>query len=353
MPTPLIYIRGNMKVLLTGGGGFMGHHALLYLLKNTDWEFVLTDSFNHVGISARLRAVFDEIPNERKRVKIITHDLTTPIDKVTASEFGKINVIINTASLANVDESIKEPPSFIRNNINLAINMFEYAKNLDSLNTFIQISTDEVFGDANNGFDHNEWSPLLPSNPYSASKVGQEAIAQAYWRTFDVPVIVTNTTNMFGERQDQKAFIPKVINYLINDKIVPVHARYFEDKFKASSRFYLYVQNQVDAIKFLVEKFNTIPHKYSDGLDKIEKFNVAGDIEIGNDQIVYKVANILDIKKEGLFEYVDPTIHRPGLDLRYSLDGSKLKNVGWKQPFSFDQALEKTVLWTKDNPVWL
>jgi dTDP-glucose 4,6-dehydratase len=342
-----------MKVLLTGGGGFMGHHALLYLLKNTDWEFVLTDSFNHVGISARLRAVFDEIPNERKRVKIITHDLTTPIDKVTASEFGKIDVIINTASLANVDESIKEPPSFIKNNINLSINMFEYARNLDSLKTFIQVSTDEVFGDANNGLNHHEWSPLTPSNPYSASKVGQEAIAQAYWRTFNVPIVITNTTNMFGERQDQKAFIPKVINHLMNDKVIPVHGKYFDGKFKASSRFYLYTQNQVDAIKFLIEKFINTSHRYSDGLYRIEKFNVAGDIEVYNDEIVLKVANILDIKKEGLFEYVDPTIHRPGLDLRYSLDGSKLKNAGWKQPFSFDQALEKTVLWTKDNPVWL
>ena len=342
-----------MKVLLTGGGGFMGHHALLYLLKNTDWEFVLTDSFNHVGISARLRAVFEEIPNERKRVKIITHDLTTPIDRVTSSEFGKIDIIINTASLANVDESIKDPASFIQNNINLSINMFEYARNLDSLKTFIQVSTDEVFGDANGGHDHTEWSPLTPSNPYSASKVGQEAIAQAYWRTFDVPVIITNTTNMFGERQDQKAFIPKAINYLINDKVVPVHGKYSEGKFKTSSRFYLYTQNQVDAIKFLVERFTSIPHKYSDGLSRIEKFNVAGDIEIYNDEIVAKIANILNITKNGLVEYVDPSIDRPGLDLRYSLDGSKLIDAGWKQPFSFDQALEKTVRWTKNNPIWL
>ena len=109
----------------------------------------------------------------------------------------------------------------------------------------------------------------------------------------------------------------------------------------------------MDAIKFLVEKFTNTPHRYSDGLDKIEKFNVAGDIEIYNDEIVSKVAQILDIKKDNLFEYVDPSTHRPGLDLRYSLNGTKLKNAGWTQPFSFDQALEKTVLWTKNNPIWL
>jgi dTDP-glucose 4,6-dehydratase len=337
-----------MKVLLTGGGGFMGHHALLYLLKNTDWEFVVTDSFNHVGMSARLRAVFNELPSERTRVKIVTHDLATPIDKITRSEFGNINYIINTASLANVDDSIKEPVPFIQNNVNLAINMFEYARNLDTLETFIQVSTDEVFGD---GLNHLEWDSLIPSNPYSASKASQEAIAQAYWRTYNIPIILTNTTNMFGERQDSKAFIPKATEYIINNKIVPIHSKIVNGERKVSSRYYLYTQNQVDAIKFLIEKFSIIKHKFSDGLDKIEKFNVAGDIEMYNDDIVYKIANILG--KTSSIEYVDPTNHRPGLDLKYGLDGNKLKSYGWNQPFSFDQSLEKTVLWNMNNQIWL
>ena len=337
-----------MKVLLTGGGGFMGHHALLYLLKNTDWEFVVTDSFNHVGMSARLRAVFEELPIERSRVKIVTHDLSTPIDKITRSEFGNINYIINTASLANVDDSIKEPVPFIQNNINLAINMFEYARNLDTLQTFIQVSTDEVFGD---GTNHLEWDSSIPSNPYSASKASQESIAQAYWRTYDVPMIITNTTNMFGERQDSKAFIPMATKYILNNKTVPIHSKLINGERKISSRYYLYTQNQVDAIKFLIERFSIIKHKFSDGLDKIEKFNVAGDIEMHNDDIVYKIADI--VGKEPLVKYVDPTDHRPGLDLKYGLDGSKLKSYGWNQPFSFDQSLEKTVKWSIDNQIWL
>jgi dTDP-glucose 4,6-dehydratase len=337
-----------MRVLLTGGGGFMGHHALLYLLKNTDWEFVITDSFNHVGMSARLRSVFDEVPSERNRVKIITHDLATPIDRITRSEFGKIDSIINTASLANVDDSIKEPVPFMQNNINIAINMFEYARGLDSLETFIQISTDEVFGD---GTNHLEWNPLTPSNPYSASKASQEAIAQAYWRTYDIPMIITNTTNMFGERQDKKAFIPKAIGHVLNNKIIPIHSKVVNGERKVSSRYYLYTQNQVDAIKFLIEKFSGIKHKFSDGLDKVQKFNVAGDIEMYNDDIAYKIGSI--IGKTPSIEYVDPTDHRPGLDLKYGLDGSKLKSYGWNQPFSFDQSLEKTVSWSINNQIWL
>jgi len=337
-----------MKVLLTGGGGFMGHHTLLYLLKNTDWEFVLTDSFNHVGISARLRAVFNEVPEHRNRVKIITHDLATPIDKITRSEFGDINIIINTASLANVDDSIKEPIPFVQNNINLALNMFEYAKTLDNLKTFIQVSTDEVFGD---GTNHSEWDSLVPSNPYSASKASQEAIAQAYWRTYDLPIIITNTTNMFGERQDSKAFIPRAIEYINNDKVLPIHSKIINNEVKISSRYYLYTQNQVDAIKFLIERFNNLPHRFSDGLNKIEKFNVAGDIEMYNDQVAFEIGKI--IGKPVNIKYIDPTEHRPGLDLKYGLNGNKLQSLGWLQPFSFNEALEKTVKWSLSNPMWL
>lgn len=201
-----------MNVLLTGGGGFMGHHLLLYLLKNTDWQFVLTDSFNHVGMSSRLRAVFDQIPEHRHRVKIITHDLTAPIDKITKKEFGQIDIIINTASLANVDDSIEAPAPFIQNNVNLIINMLEYARTLDNLKTFIHISTDEVYGDAT---DHLEWDPHIPSNPYSASKASQEAIVNAYWRTYNLPLIITNTTNMLAKDKIQRLLFQKQLEILL------------------------------------------------------------------------------------------------------------------------------------------
>lgn len=337
-----------MKVLLTGGGGFMGHHILSYFLKNTDYEFILTDSFNHVGISARLRAVFDEIPEHRKRVKIITHDLSTPIDKITRSEIGNIDIIINTASLANVDDSIYDPKPFIQNNINIALNMFEYARNIDTLKTFIHISTDEVYGDATN---HLEWDPQVPSNPYSASKASQEAIAQAYWRTYDLPIIITNTTNMFGERQDSKAFIPKAIGCILNDTVLPIHSKIIDGKKMVSSRYYLYTQNQADAIKFLIEKFYNSPHRFSDSLNRIMKFNVAGDIDMNNDDVAFEIGKILN--KKPILHYVNPTDHRPGLDLKYGLNGDKLKSLGWKQPFTFNKSLEKTVLWAKDNKIWL
>lgn len=337
-----------MRVLLTGGGGFLGHHALLYLLKTTDWDFVVTDSFRHVGISARIRQVFNELPNEIGRVKVISHDLSVPIDNITKKEFGKIDTIINIASLSHVDDSIQNPVPFVQNNINLILNILEYAKNLDSLSTLIHVSTDEVFGDSSG---HLEWDPIIPSNPYSASKASQEAIVQSYWRTYDLPCIITNATNMFGERQDNKSFIPKAIGYILNNKTIPIHSKVIDGKRQVSSRYYIYTQNQVDAIKFIIEKFAQSPHKFSDNLNRILKFNVAGDIELYNDLVAQKIANILN--KEVFLEYVDPTDHRPGLDIKYGLNGDKLRLLGWKQPFSFEDSLEKTVLWSKNNTDWL
>lgn len=339
-----------MKVLLTGGGGFMGHHAISYLLNNTDWEIVVTDSFRHGGISSRIRDILNTIDN--KRLKIIAHDLSTPIDNITAKQFGDINVIINAASLANVDDSIKDPVPFIQNNINIGINVFEYARKLDNLKTIIHVSTDEVFGDVKAGSQHFEFDQISPSNPYSASKVGQEAIAQAYWRTYELPVVITNATNMFGERQSGKAFIPKAISGVINNKIILIHSKTINGELKTSSRFYLYVNNQVDAIKFLVEKFSNEGHRFSDGLDNIHRFNVSGDQEFYNDQIVKSIADLLNINNIKL-EYVSPESARPGLDLRYSLNHDKIKSIGWQQPFSFDTALEKTVSWYYNNQNWL
>jgi dTDP-glucose 4,6-dehydratase len=287
-----------MKVLITGAGGFVGHHALTHLLNTTDWEFVATDSFNHLGLSARLRTVFEEVPEATKRVKVVTHDLSTPIDKFTASEFGKIDTIINYASNANVDESVKNPVPFVQNNINLALTMFEYARNLDSLNCFIQISTDEVYGAAKKNEKHSEWQPLMPSNPYSASKMGQEAIANAYWRTYNVPVIITNSMNIFGQRQQERAFVPKTIGYLLQNKTMPIHASLINKKWIMGSRHYLHARSQADAVKFLIEKFKGSNYKYADGIEKLERFNIIGETEIHNDDLVYLIANILKIKIE-------------------------------------------------------
>ena len=344
-----------MRVLLTGAGGFVGHHTLAHLLKTTDWEFVATDSFRHFGTSARIRAVFEELPSERSRVKVITHDLSTPIDPVTATEIGEIDVVINMASDSHVDRSISDPRPFVENNVALVLTMLEYARTLSSLKVFIQIGTDEVYGPAPMGINHPEWSPQIPSNPYSASKSAQEALAISYWRTFNLPLLLTNTMNIIGERQDVEKFVPLILRHLGNSKPVPVHAIHSNDGWQAGSRFYLHARNQADALRFLISKYISIPHKYTDGLEKPERFNVRGEQEISNDEMVLLIAKFLGIKKEKsqLVEYLSVEGIRPGHDLRYALDGTKLTNLGWAPPVAFEESLERTVKWTTKNPRWI
>jgi len=233
-----------VKVLLTGGGGFVGHHTLEHILKTTDWDVVVLDSFRHKGISARLRAVFNANPNEIKRVTVVTHDLRTPIDEITSKEIGHIDVIINNASESHVDRSLIEPRHFIMNNVSIAVSMLEYARTIPDLKLFIQVSTDEVYGPAKNGDSHPEYDAILPSNPYSASKASQEAIAISYWRSYDIPVVISNTMNIIGERQDVEKFIPKTISQLLSGLKMPVHANLNNGVWSSGSRYYLHARNQ-------------------------------------------------------------------------------------------------------------
>lgn len=344
-----------MKLLLTGAGGFVGHHTLAHLLKTTDWKIVATDSFRHYGVSARIRAIFEELPKEVSRVRVVTHDLTTPIDSITAKEFGEPDVIINMASESHVDRSISEPRPFVENNVSLALTLLEYARTLDNLQTFVQIGTDEVYGPASKGNNHLEWSAQIPSNPYSASKGAQEAIAISYWRTYNIPIILTNTMNIIGERQDVEKFLPLIIRRLQQGKAVPVHALKKNKQWISGSRFYLHARNQADALRFLISHFINTPHGYTDGLQRPERFNVRGEREISNDEMVLLVAKILGISKpkKDLVEFIDVEGTRPGHDLRYALDGDKLTSLGWKPPVPFEASLERTVKWTVQNPTWV
>lgn len=342
------------KVLLTGAGGFVGHHTLQHLLVNTDWDIVITDSFRHKGITARLRAVLEEFSDESGRVKVITHDLRVPIDRITANEIGNIDFIINMASESHVDRAIADPRPFAENNIQLILTMLEYARTLDNLKCFIQVSTDEVYGPAPVGTFHKEWEPLIPSNAYSASKMGQEALAIAYWRSYNLPMIITNTMNIIGERQDPEKMVPKAISKLLRGEKVPIHAKQNADgSWTSGSRFYLHARNQADILLFLLRKFENVPHRYTDGLSRPERFNVVGEVEITNDKLVQIIAKIMGLDPESTCDYINVEGVRPGHDTRYALDGSKLQEAGWVQPIPFLSSLEKVVDWSVKNREWL
>lgn len=340
-------------VLLTGAAGFVGHHTLAYLLKKTDWNIVTTDSFRHMGISARLRATLDECSSEKHRVRIVTHDLSTPIDSVTAGEIGEPEIIINMASGSSVDQSISSPRQFVENNVKLQLTMLEYARSLKNLRMFLQISTDEVYGPAPLDIHHKEWAAIIPSNPYSASKAAQESFCISYWRTYGIPLVITNTMNIIGERQDVEKFVPLSISRILSGHRVPVHSQFNDNQWTSGSRFYLHARNQADALLFIINSFVESPHLYLDGFQRPLRFNVRGEVEKTNDEMVALIAKFLGKNEEDWVERVNVEGARPGHDLRYALDGHALADLGWKPPIAFEDSLRKTVEWTVRNIEWL
>ncbi len=189
------------RVLVTGAAGFIGHHFVEHVLKTTDWEVVGIASFRHRGCPLRLRHLIED-----PRFELITTDLAAPITLRVAEMIGEVDQIVNFASESHVDRSIDAPRPFVINNVELMLTVLEYAR-IVRPSRIIQVSTDEVYGPALFGERHAEWSPIIPSNPYSASKAAQEALGVAYWRTFGLPIVLINSMNLVGERQDGEKFL--------------------------------------------------------------------------------------------------------------------------------------------------
>lgn len=334
----------SKRICLSGAGGFIGSHMLSHILVNTDWEVVCLDSWNHKGISERI-SESKHYQNNLHRVKVYTHDLNAPISHVLQNKIGRIHYIVNFASASHVDRSITDPVPFVKNNVNIALNMLEFAREVLP-DKFIQISTDEVYGPTDGIHQHKEWDVIRPSNPYSASKVCQEAIGISYWRTYGVPLILTNIMNTIGETQDSEKFLTLVINKILNDDYVTIHAD--KECKKSGGRFWLHARNTSDALLFILN--NVFIHKYPKH-DRPERFNIVGEEQISNLDMALMVAKIMGKKLK--YKLVDAETSRPGHDLYYGLEGSKLRSYGYQFPKNLYESLEKTVLWSIENPRWL
>ena len=331
-------------MLITGVGGFIASHTVEHILKNTRWSIVGIDSFRHKGDPIRVTDIEAYDPS---RMSIHHADLAAPLGHRLEGRLGPIDYILNIASESHVDRSIVDPVPFVSNNVNIALQVMELARRVRP-EVFIQVSTDEVYGPASRGQDHAEWSPIIPSNPYSASKAAQEAIAISYWRTYGVPVVITNTMNNFGERQDPEKFIPKAIRAILAGATVTVHGT----TGAIGSRFYLHARNHADALLHILE--HVPPARYgTPGVDRPDRYNVVGERELNNLELAQFIARVLGRPLK--YELVDFHSTRPGHDLRYALDGRKLQGFGWRPPVPFEASLRKTIEWSvrPENVEWL
>lgn len=333
----------SKRVLLTGASGFFGSHLLRHLLMNTDWEIVCIVSWKHKGTPERIENAW--LGQDKNRVTIIRHDLEAPFTEHTKKIIGKVDYILNIASNSHVNRSIEDPVPFVLGNVQLVLTMLEFAREVKP-ELFLQFSTDEVYGPAPEGVNYEEGSPIRPSNPYSASKASQEAIAFSYWRTYDVPVVITNTMNLMGQTQDAEKYTALLINKIYHGETVTIHGKPDD----IGSRFYIHARSASDAVLFIIK--NLPPKHYEE--DKIltpDQYNIVGETELNNLELAQMTAKLMD--KELKYEFVDFHKGRPGHDRRYALSGEKLKKLGWKPPEDFEKSLKSTINWTLEHKEWL
>lgn len=317
-----------MKLLVTGGAGFIGSNFILYWMKHHPQDYIVNlDKLTYAGNLENLKAV------EKNPHYLFIHGDICDSTVVSEAMVG-VDIVVNFAAESHVDRSIMEPASFVMTNV-VGTQVLLDAAVKNKVKRFHHVSTDEVFGSLSltdtKKFDEN--TNYDPRSPYAASKAGSDHLVRAYAETYSLPITITNCSNNFGPYMFPEKLIPLAITNLLEDKKVPVYGDglYVRD--------WLYVEDHCRAIEVVLQK------------GKIgETYCVGGLTEdIPNIDVVKKIIKILG-KNEDAIEYVKD---RPGHDRRYAIDWSKIKaELGWKPQHGFDEWLEKTVQWYKGNKQW-
>jgi len=337
------------KILITGGAGFIAHHIIAHIIKNTDWDIVTLDRLDLSGNLNRLHEILDEFSiKDKQRLKIVFHDLKAEINSQIKSELGSPDMILHLAAASHVDRSIIYPMEFVLDNVVGTVNLLDFARSLKNLEKFVYFSTDEIFGNAPEGVSYKEYDRYNSTNPYSASKASAEEFCVAYENTYKLPIIITHTMNVFGERQHPEKFIPMTIQRVRDSEKVLIHAN--KEKTKAGSRHYIHAQDVADGLMFIIGLKN-YKHEGDFGNAKCPKFNLVGPEEINNLDLAQKIAEVQ--KRELIYELIDNHSSRPGHDLRYSLSPNLLKSLGWEPKIKLSKRIEEVVDWSLKNKRWL
>lgn len=314
-----------MKILITGGSGFAGSNFIRHILKKyPNYEIINLDKLTYAGNPDNLKDI-----EGNSNYHFIKGDIADKRAVCKVCRNLRIEAIINYAAESHVDRSILDPDAFIKTDVIGAYNLLEAVKEFN-IKKFIQISTDEVFGSIEKG-KFNENSPFLPNSPYSASKASADLLCRAYIKTYCLPAIVTHSCNFYGPYQYPEKLIPLFITNLLENKKVPLYGS------GKNIREWIYVLDHCWAIDYLL-------HNGKIG----EVYNIGSGVEKSNLEITGIILKELSHGKE-MIEFVKD---RPAHDMRYSVDFSKLKNLGWKPEYSFDEAIRETIRWYIKNDWW-
>ncbi len=315
-----------MRLLVTGGAGFMGSNFVRYMArKYGDMKILVYDKLTYAGRIENIKDVLDG-----KRVFFVKADICDQEKLEKTIEEFKPDIIVNFAAETHVDRSINEPAPFIKTNVLGVYNILETLRKHDNT-ILIHISTDEVYGDRWGKDPADEETAFRPSNPYSASKASGDLLCQAYWRTYRVPIIIVRPSNNYGPYQYPEKLIPRTIIRALHGKPIPIYGS------GEQVRDWLYVEDFSRAIETIISKGRIG-----------EQYNLPGMNEHKNIEVVKKILEIMG-KPISLIIHVED---RPGHDMMYSMKGDKIMRLGWKPETPWEEGLRKTIKWYLENEWW-
>jgi dTDP-glucose 4,6-dehydratase len=311
-------------VLVTGGAGFNGsHYAHAALERHPDWRVTVLDKLTYAGRLENLAGL-----EQDPRFRFVRGDIAVRAD-VEKAWGGEVGLLFNFAAETHVDRSIGDPEGFIRTDVYGTYTLLEVAR-ARGIGRFVQISTDEVYGSVAAGASRED-APLMPSNPYSASKAGADRLAYSYWATYRLPVLITRASNNFGPRQYPEKMMPLFITNALDDKPLPVYGD------GRQIRDWLWVGDHCDALDVVAERG-----------EPGEVYNIGGGNERLNIDVTTRILERLQ-KPASLLRHVTD---RPGHDRRYALDCGKLMTLGWRPRARFETALDETIAWYQSRRAW-
>jgi dTDP-glucose 4,6-dehydratase len=314
-----------MKVLITGGAGFIGSNFVLHMLEeHPGYNIVVVDKLTYAGNLGNLAAVLDG-----SRLQFVRMDICDP---AIADVVQGCDAVVHFAAESHVDRSIEDASAFIRTNIEGTWRMVEACR-VARVARYLQVSTDEVYGSLGPEGQFTESSPLAANSPYAATKAAADLIVRAAVQTYGFPAIITRCSNNYGPRQFPEKFIPLMIARAMSGQPLPIYGD------GRNARDWIHVEDHCRALDLILHR----------GTDS-EVYNVGGECELRNIEVAYRILDVLG-KPRTLIQFV---ADRPGHDRRYALDCRKLKTaLGWKQCRNFTEGLASTIQWYQNNGPWL